>query len=41
MLQRRDVVVGEEFGEPIAPLHRQDRGQRVELQRAPGFGVGD
>jgi hypothetical protein len=38
MLQRCDVIVGEEFGEPIAPLHRQDRRQRVELEGPPGFG---
>jgi hypothetical protein len=41
MLQRFDVIVGEELGEPIAPRHRQDRGQRVELEGAPGFGIGD
>ena len=40
MLQRRDVVVGQEFGEPVAPLHRQDRRERIELQRAPGLGIG-
>src|SRR5260221_13358610 len=37
----RDVVVGQELGEPVAPLHRQNGRQGVELQRPPSFGVGD
>jgi hypothetical protein len=41
MFECRDVVVGQESGEPIAPLHRQNRGERVELERALGFGIGD
>lgn len=40
VLQRFDVVVGQERGEPVAPFHRQDRQERIELQRPPGFGGG-
>ncbi len=41
VLQRFDVVVGQERGEPVTPFHRQDRRERIEPQRPPGFGVGD
>ena len=34
MLEGRDVVVGQNLGEAIAPVHRQDRRQGVEFQRA-------
>ena len=40
VFQRRDVVVGQEFGEPVAPFHRQDRRERIELQRATALGIG-
>ena len=36
MFERRDVVVGQKLGEPVAPVHRQDRGEGVELERAAG-----
>ena len=35
MLEGRDVVVGQNLGEAIAPVHRQDRRQGVEFERAP------
>jgi hypothetical protein len=41
VLQRCDVVDRQEFGEPVAPLHREDRGQGVELERPRGFVVGE
>ena len=34
MLEGRDVLVGQNLGEAIAPVHRQDRRQSVEFQRA-------
>ena len=34
MFEGRDVVVGQNLGEAIAPVHRQDRRQGVEFQRA-------
>jgi len=40
VLQRGDVLVGEDFGEPVALVHRQDRGERVELHGASRFGIG-
>jgi hypothetical protein len=40
VLQRLNIVVGQELGEPIAPLHRQNRRQGIELERASGCGVG-
>ena len=34
MLEGRDIVVGQYLGEAIAPVHRQDRRQGVEFERA-------
>jgi hypothetical protein len=39
VLECGDVVIGEELREAVAPVHRQDRRERVETQGAPGFGV--
>ena len=36
MFEGRDVVVGQNFGEAIAPVHRQDRRQGVEFEGTPG-----
>ena len=36
MLEGRDVVIGQNLGEPIAPVHRQDRRQGIELEGAAG-----
>ena len=40
MFERGDVVVGENLGEPVAAIHRQDGGERVELEGSAGFGIG-
>ena len=40
VFERRDVVVGQNLGEPVAPIDRQDGGEGVELQRPAGFGIG-
>ena len=39
VLERRDVVVGEELRQPVPTVHGQDRRERIEVQGAPGFGV--
>ena len=36
MFEGRDVVVGQDFGEAVAAIGRQDRGQRVEFVGAQG-----
>ena len=41
VFERGDVVVGENLGEPVAPIDRQDGGEGVELQRPAGFGIGE
>jgi len=40
VLQRGGILTGQEFGESVAPLHRQDRRQRIELQGSSHFRVG-
>ncbi len=40
VFERCDVVVGQDLGEAVAPIHRQDGGEGVELQRPAGFGIG-
>ena len=40
VFERCDVVVGKDLGEAVAPIHRQDGGKGVELQRPAGFGIG-
>jgi hypothetical protein len=40
VFERGDVVVGQDLGEAVAPIHRQDGGEGVELQRPAGFGIG-
>jgi hypothetical protein len=40
VLERRDVVVGEEGGELVAALQRQDGGKRVERDPAAQLGIG-
>jgi hypothetical protein len=39
MLQGRNIVIGEQLGEAIAPIHRQNGRQRVELQRATSLRI--
>jgi len=39
VLQRGGILTGQEFGESVAPLHRQDRRQRIELQGSSHFRV--
>jgi hypothetical protein len=40
VLERLDVVVGEELREPVAPIHGNDCGKGVELQGSSHFRVG-
>jgi hypothetical protein len=39
MFQGGDVVVGQDLGEPVAPVHRRDRREGVELEGAPRDGI--
>ena len=39
MLEGLDVIIGEEPGEPIAPVHGQDRRERIEFERTPGLRI--
>src|SRR4051794_6063450 len=34
-----DIVVGEQLGQAIPAVHRQDGRERIQLQRAPGLRV--
>ena len=39
VLEGLDIIIGEEPGEPIAPVHGQDRRERIEFERAPGLRI--
>jgi hypothetical protein len=39
MFEGRDVIIGEQLSKAIAPIHRQDGRERVELQRAASLSI--